>query len=119
MSPVLPRGQFTALPLLEVRGVYLTLTARSDPRQSVRLSDLINTAGTGIAPGLCKPAFCPDGSGRFVCGTEEQDPARRSKNLLVLGAVDAGSNRLVPGQTASYPVIEVRGSERETGRWWR
>ena len=74
--------------------------------------DLASFAGltaSGISPSLCKPSFCPDGSGRFICGSEEQAEERRTSNVVVLGQLD-DSNRLLEDagtpRVASYPVIE-------------
>ncbi len=42
-------------------------------------------------PGLSKPAFSPTG-GKFVVGTEEQNPFSKMQNRLIFGQLDGASN---------------------------
>lgn len=64
-------------------------------------------AASGISTSLTRPAFCPDGSGRFICGSEEQNTERRASNVIVLGQLDEMQKLTEEdGQprVASYPV---------------
>lgn len=57
----------------------------------------VATVGTrqGMNPGLSKPTFCPTHNEHFVCGTEEQDPYKRSSNLMIFASIDDNIDNIV------------------------
>ncbi|KAL6046738.1 G-protein beta WD-40 repeat domain containing protein, partial [Balamuthia mandrillaris] len=60
------------------------------PLQPVKRINLfeLSVNDRGITPGLSRPAFSQDSSGRFICGTEEQDISKRHRNQLIFACVD-------------------------------
>jgi hypothetical protein len=66
----------------------------------------IATVGTrqaiGMNPALSKPSFCPTHNTHFVCGTEEQDPYKRTSNVMIFASIDEN----IVNVRFTYPVTD-------------
>jgi len=64
----------------------------------------VATGGTrqGMNPALSKPSFCPSHSAHFVCGTEEQDPFKKTQNVMIFAAIEEN----VVNVRFTYPVTD-------------
>lgn len=69
--------------------------AQFRPREVIPLFDIALGASAPIIPALSRPAFARDGSGRFLCGTEEQHPQRSKSNYLIFGRMDPNTGKLM------------------------
>jgi len=58
------------------------------PNNSINLSSMAlknENLGGNTMISLSKAAFSPNVDGRFICGTEEQDPSKKHQNKLIFG----------------------------------